>query len=165
VINEIADQTNLSALNAAMEAARAGEHRRGFAVVADEVRKLAEKAGSSASEITGMIRGIQHEIEEAVRFIYNAKSKALSGAALSEQAGETLAQIVEKASGLDLMVHQIASANEEMAAASGTISRDIEAIALLSREASSGSDQVLTASEDLAKLATGMQGLVSVFRV
>lgn len=165
VINEIADQTNLLALNAAIEAARAGEHGRGFAVVADEVRKLAEKAGSSTSEITGMIQGVQHQIEEAVHFINGAKSKALSGASLSEQAGETLARIVEKANGLDLMVHQIASANEEMANASGTISRDIEAIALLSREASSGSDQVSTASEELARLATHMQGLVGVFTV
>lgn len=165
VINEIADQTNLLALNAAIEAARAGEHGRGFAVVADEVKKLAERTGNSTSEIADMIGNIQKGVDKAVRAIEVVKKKVSSGTALSEQAGSSLFDIVKKVDDLQLMVQQIASATEEMTATSETISKEIVSIASITRETSSASTQVSQASEELAQLSINLQGVVREFTV
>jgi methyl-accepting chemotaxis protein len=165
VINDIADQTNLLALNAAIEAARAGEQGKGFAVVADEVRKLAAKATGSTSEITAMIGGIQNEIDKVVKFIENARAEVVSEVELSQRAGTALTKIVKETDGLETMIHQIASATDEMAATSESISRDIESVAALSKEASRGSRQVFTASEHLARTSVALQEIVKVFKV
>ena len=165
VINEIADQTNLLALNAAIEAARAGEHGRGFAIVADEVRKLAEKAGNSTTEITVMVGKTQMEVDKTARLIQEAKEKVTYGVDLSGKAGDALGKIVQKADDLQLMVQQIVSATEEMASTSDSISKDVETIASLSKETSTGSNQVFQASDGLSRLATNLQGIVKGFRV
>lgn len=165
VIKDIADQTNLLALNAAIEAARAGEQGRGFAVVADEVRKLAEKTAHSTSEIGEMINAIQAETEKAVVSMGEGTKKVKVGAELANQAGDGLRKIVDSVKGLQSMVQQIASATEEMSTVSEQISGDIEVIAAVSRETSAGSCQIGQESANLSKMATELRTDVGRFRV
>ncbi len=165
VINDIADQTNLLALNAAIEAARAGEQGRGFAVVADEVRKLAERTAHATSEISSMIKSIQDEVFGAVDAMENATGKVNVGVELSGQAGEALVKIVRKVDDLQLMVQQIASASEEMSSTSEEITRDIEQIASISRETSATSEQTTEAATRLSGLAANLQRTVAGFTV
>lgn len=165
VIKDIADQTNLLALNAAIEAARAGEQGRGFAVVADEVRKLAERTGKATSEISEMINAIQDEMEKAVVSMEDGTKRVEIGVEFSAQAGEALRKIVGSVGELQSMVQQIATATEEMSTASEQISGDIETIANVSKETSISSDQVAQASSDLAGLASGLQNTVGLFKV
>jgi methyl-accepting chemotaxis protein len=140
VINDIADQTNLLALNAAIEAARAGEQGRGFAVVADEVRRLAERTAKATSEIGDMIKAIQDEVQKAVTSMNEGTKRVNVGVELSTQAGNALNGIVKSVNNLQTMVQQIASATEEMSTVSETISGDIETIASVSKETSAGSN-------------------------
>jgi len=165
VINDIADQTNLLALNAAIEAARAGEAGRGFAVVADEVKKLAERTANSTSEIGGMIKSIQEEVKQTVSSMESVTKQVGIGVELSAQAGNVLGNIVAGVDELNSMVHQIASATEEMAATSEEISKDIESIASISRETSTSSDQIAYASQEMSRLAINLEKDVSGFTV
>ncbi|MCL5063193.1 MAG: methyl-accepting chemotaxis protein [Nitrospiraceae bacterium] len=165
VIKDIADQTNLLALNAAIEAARAGEQGRGFAVVADEVRKLAERTAKATSEIGDMIKAIQDEVENAVTSMNEGTERVNVGVELSTQAGNALHDIVKSVNNLQTMVQQVASATEEMSTVSETISGDIETIASVSKETSAGSEQIAQASSDLARLASNLQNIVGQFKV
>jgi methyl-accepting chemotaxis protein len=165
VINDIADQTNLLALNAAIEAARAGEQGRGFAVVADEVRKLAERTTQATSQINSMISSIQSEVAHAGVAMNNATLRVESGVEFSRKTGDSLGNIVSSVNTLQSMVQQIASATEEMSSVSETISSDIHGIAAGSKEISAGSGQIAQASSDLARLATELQSVVRQFKV
>ena len=165
VIQDIADQTNLLALNAAIEAARAGEQGRGFAVVADEVRKLAEKTAKSTSEIGGMIKAIQEETDKAVLSMGEGTKKVENGVRLATQAGVALNNIVSSVNGLQTMVQQIASATEEMSTVSEQISSDIEEIATVSRETSSASTQIAQEAVNLSKMSADLQNDVSRFKI
>ncbi|HAK87800.1 MAG TPA: methyl-accepting chemotaxis protein [Nitrospiraceae bacterium] len=165
VINDIADQTNLLALNAAIEAARAGEQGRGFAVVADEVRKLAERTAKATSEIGEMIKAIQDEVSRAVHSMEEGTKRVEVGVEFSVKAGDALRNIVNSVNELHSMVQQIASATEEMSTVSEQISGDIETIASVSKETSSGAEQIAGASSDLARLASNLQNIVGQFKV
>ncbi|MGO9377140.1 MAG: methyl-accepting chemotaxis protein [Dissulfurispiraceae bacterium] len=165
VIKDIADQTNLLALNAAIEAARAGEQGRGFAVVADEVRKLAEKTAHSTSEIGNMIKAIQDETDKAVISMEQGNQKVEVGVGLANEAGEGLHRIVESVQNLQGMVQQIASATDEMSTVSEQISSDIEVIADVSKETSASSTQIAQEAVNLSKLSVDLKNDASHFRV
>jgi len=165
VIDDIADQTNLLALNAAIEAARAGEQGRGFAVVADEVRKLAERTGKATGEITNMIKGIQDETSDAVRSMESGINEVDQGRNLADRAGNSLTEIVTMSQRVTDMVQQIACASEEQSTAAEQISRNVEQISTVTRETAKGAEQSATAAEELNRQAEGLQQMVGQFRV
>ncbi len=165
VIDDIADQTNLLALNAAIEAARAGEQGRGFAVVADEVRKLAERTTKATAEITGMIKGIQRDTGDAVKSMEEGAIEVNTGRELADKAGDSLNEILSMSQRVNSMIQQIATAAEQQSAAAEQISRSVEQIAGVTQDTAKGASESAFASEDLNKQAEGLSRIVSEFKV
>ncbi len=165
VIDDIADQTNLLALNAAIEAARAGEHGRGFAVVADEVRKLAERTTKATKEIASMIKQIQKDTEGAVISMQKGTKEVENGRELANRAGESLKEIIEGAQNVVDIISQVAAASEEQSTTSEQISRSIESISSVTQQNAAGVQQVAKATEDLSRLTENLQNLVSKFKI
>ncbi len=165
VINDIADQTNLLALNAAIEAARAGEHGRGFAVVADEVRKLADRTTKATEEIGGSITAIQTGTTQAVERMEGGTEQVKSGVERATVAGENLEKIVSSARDVSAMVQSIAAAAEQQSASSEQVSKSAEQIASVARESGDGASQAAAAATDLSEKAEQMRSLVSRFKV
>ncbi|MEZ5360744.1 MAG: Cache 3/Cache 2 fusion domain-containing protein [Candidatus Zixiibacteriota bacterium] len=165
VIDDIADQTNLLALNAAIEAARAGEQGRGFAVVADEVRKLAERTGKATGEITEMIKGIQNDSARAVSSMEEAGKLVEEGKELADRAGGSLSEINNMSAQVMDMIIQIATAADEQSAAAEQISKNMEHIANVTKETAAGAQQSAAAAEELNRQAEGMQSIIGRFKV
>ena len=165
VIDDIADQTNLLALNAAIEAARAGEQGRGFAVVADEVRKLAERTTKATKEIAGMIKKIQLDTKGAVESMDEGTKKVDAGIALADKAGISLHEIVGISQKVTDMVTQIAAASEEQSSASEQISKNVEGISAVTGETAQGVQQIARAAEDLNRLTANLEQLVGKFKL
>jgi methyl-accepting chemotaxis protein len=165
VIDDIADQTNLLALNAAIEAARAGEQGRGFAVVADEVRKLAERTTKATKEIAAMIKEIQKDTDGAVTSMEEGTAEVEKGKQLADKAGQSLIQIINGAGQVADIVTQVAAASEEQSSASEQISKNIEAISSVTQQSAAGIQQVARAAEDLNRLTTDLENLISRFKI
>jgi methyl-accepting chemotaxis protein len=159
VIDNIADQTNLLALNAAIEAARAGEHGRGFAVVADEVRKLAENSASSTKEIGLLVKDIQLKTDEVVRSTTASGTKAESGLQMADLAGRAIADILGAVAEASRLIDQISTAAKEQALGSAAIVNSVEQMNTLMREAARSLDEQNTSNGQMIATITQMQRL------
>ncbi len=165
VIKDIADQTNLLALNAAIEAARAGEQGRGFAVVADEVRKLAERTTAATSEISSMVGVIQEDTGRAVTTMRQSSDDVQQGVSLANQAGRALQDIASSVEQVADMIGQIAAATQEQSSASEALTQSVEDIAHVADENSRAIEHAATASQELVDCSQSLQQIVSRFRL
>lgn len=150
-IEDIAAQTNLLALNAAVEAARAGEHGKGFAVVADEVRKLAEKSATATGEIANLIRTIQQSVTEAVTAMEDGATEVESGVGRANEAGQALANILRAVEAVDDQVKEISSAAQQMSSSSKELVSAMERVSTVVEENSAATEEMAAGSNEVSQ--------------
>ncbi len=164
-IEDIADQTNLLALNAAIEAARAGEQGRGFAVVADEVRALAERTTRATKEIGGMIKAIQQETKGAVIAMEEGVNEVSKGSEKAADSGRALEQILQQINDVNAQIHQVATAAEQQTATTSEISNNMQHITEVVGKTSQGARDSASAANRLSVLADDLRRIVSQFKI
>jgi len=148
-IEDIASQTNLLALNAAIEAARAGEHGKGFAVVADEVRKLAERSAAATREIAGLIKGIQQTVSEAVKAMNDGAKEVEIGVERANQSGKALASILKAAEAVNRQVEDIASAAQQISASAGELDDAMSSVSAVVEENTAATEEMAASSNEV----------------
>ncbi len=163
LINEIAEQTNILALNAAIQAAMAGEAGRGFAVVADEVQRLAERSATATKQIAGLVKTIQSDTNEAVSSMEQTTAEVVKGAELAHSAGIALEEIETVSTSLAELIQDISEAAKHQATTSGHISNTMNVIQEITSQTLSGTNDTATSIGELAEMAVEMKHSVSGF--
>ena len=165
LINDIADQTNILALNAAIQAAMAGESGRGFAVVADEVQRLAERSSNATKQIEALVKTIQTDTNEAVISMEQSTSNVVAGARLAEDAGKALGEIESVSQNLADLIHSISNTARQQAQAATNISETMNVIQEITTQTSAGTNETATSIGNLAELANELRKSVSGFKI
>ncbi|MFT4257534.1 MAG: methyl-accepting chemotaxis protein [Pseudoxanthomonas sp.] len=165
LINDISEQTNILALNAAVQAASAGEAGRGFAVVADEVQRLAERTSNATRRIESLVQAIQADTNEAVSSMEQTTSEVVSGARLAEDAGTALGEIERVSSDLNQLIQNISGAAQQQSTAASDITRTMSVIRQITSQTSQGASQTADSIGHLAQLAADLRRSVADFKL
>jgi twitching motility protein PilJ len=165
LINDLAEQTNILALNASIQASMAGEAGRGFAVVADEVQRLAERAANATKQIEVLVRTIQTDTNEAVVSMERSTTDVVGGALLAENAGAALEEIEQVSNQIASLVQNISASARQQAAASGNISKNMQVVREISSQTAEGSSATSASIAKLAALAAQLRKSVAGFRL
>ncbi|MEO7387744.1 MAG: methyl-accepting chemotaxis protein [Gammaproteobacteria bacterium] len=165
LINDIADQTNILALNAAIQASMAGEAGRGFAVVADEVQRLAERSANATKQIEFLVRTIQADTNEAIVSMERSTTDVVGGALLAENAGAALEEIEQVSNQIAALVQNISSSAREQGKAAGAVTRSMDVLQEINSETAANTSATTSAISKLAELATQLRRSVAGFRL
>ena len=165
LINDLTDQTNILALNAAIQAAMAGDAGRGFAVVADEVQRLAERSTDATKQIEALVKTIQSDTNEAIASMERSTSEVVSGTKLAKTAGETLTKVESVSSELNDLSHNISVAASQQSNAANNISETMNVIQDLTTQTAAGTSETSASISNLADLAHGLRSSVAGFKL
>lgn len=165
LINDIAEQTNILSLNAAIQAAMAGDAGRGFAVVADEVQRLAERSADATKQIEALVKTIQTDTSEAVTSMERSTSEVVAGAKLAEDAGGALSEIEHVSDKLADLIERISSATKSQTVASANITQTMDSILEITTKTTEETDETANSISNLANLANDMKHSVSGFKL
>ncbi|MCK5001440.1 MAG: chemotaxis protein, partial [Gammaproteobacteria bacterium] len=164
-ITEIADQTNILALNAAIQASTAGDAGRGFAVVADEVQRLAERAGNATKQIEGLVNTIQADTNEAVKSMEVSTAGVVNGAEMAEDAGEALKEIEDVSAQLSKQIHAISDSAKKQLSVASNVSGTMNVIQEITLQTSEGTEETSTSLDTLNVLSSELRRSVSGFKL